>query len=155
MGIRNQPAEAGNLAALRLGILRFAAYRSWSVGNPDLLGWVAIDPAHAKHAAVRWLHVQGHDISVLANSIATVHELVRAGAGIGVMPCMIGDCDPSLARIGPIIDELTEQQYLVMHDDDRHRPPIRRLIERLTKIYHDNAPLLAGERPMRGAAMSS
>nr|WP_246053683.1 LysR substrate-binding domain-containing protein [Paracoccus hibiscisoli] len=116
---------------------------------------MAIDPAHAKHAAVRWLHVQGHDISVLANSIATVHELVRAGAGIGVMPCMIGDCDPSLARIGPIIDELTEQQYLVMHDDDRHRPPIRRLIERLTKIYHDNAPLLAGERPMRGAAMSS
>ncbi|WP_168217491.1 LysR family transcriptional regulator [Paracoccus liaowanqingii] len=155
LGIRNQPAGAGNLASLRLGILRFAAYRSWSVGNPDLLGWVAIDPAHAKHAAVQWLHAQGHDISVLANSIATVHDLVRAGAGIGVMPCMIGDCDPLLARVSPVIDELTEQQYLVMHDDDRHRPPIRRLIERLTKIYQDNGPLLAGERPMRGDAASS
>lgn len=70
------------------------------------------------------------------------------------MPCMIGDCDPSLARVGPIIEELTEQQYLVMHDDDRHRPPIRRLIERLTKIYHDNGPLLAGGRSMRGDASS-
>ncbi|TJZ90247.1 LysR family transcriptional regulator [Paracoccus gahaiensis] len=152
LGIRNRPAEGGNLASLSLGILRFAPYRSWSVGNPDLLGWVGIDPAHAKHAAVRWLHDQGHGISVLANSIATVHELVRSGAGIGVMPCMIGDCDSSLARIGPIIEELTEQQYLVMHDDDRHRSPIRRLIERLTKIYQDNGPLLAGDRPMRGSA---
>lgn len=45
--------EAGNLASLRLGILRFAPYRSWSVSNPDLLGWVAIEPDHAKHAAVQ------------------------------------------------------------------------------------------------------
>lgn len=150
LGIRNRPAESGNLASLRLGTLKFAPYRNWSTGSPDLLGWVAVDPQHANHTAVRWLHEQGHAISVLASSITTVHELVRAGAGIGVMPCMIGDADPSLCRTGSIIEELTEQQYLVMHDDDRQRSPIRRLIERLSKIYRDNAALLAGERPMRG-----
>lgn len=150
LGIRNRPAEAGNLASRKLGTLRFAPYRSWSAGNPDLLGWVALDPSFARHAAAHWLHDQGHAISVLATSIATVHDLVKAGAGIGVMPCMIGDCDPSLARVGPVIEDLTEQQYLVMHDDDRHRPAIRRLIGRITKIYDDNAPLLAGDRPMRG-----
>lgn len=154
LGIRNRPVESGNLASVKLGILKFAPYRNWSASNPDVLGWVAIDPKYANHAAVRWLHEQGHTISVLANSITTVHELVRAGAGIGVMPCMIGDCDPSLSRAGPIIEELTEQQYLVMHDDDRQRSPIRRLIERLAKIYQGNAPLLAGERPMRGGPIS-
>ena len=49
-----------------------------------------------------------------------------------------------------MIDELTETQHLVMHADDRHRPPLRRLIDRIVKIYRDNADLLAGERPLRG-----
>lgn len=152
LGIRNRPAEAGNLASRRLGTLRFAPYRSWSVPNPEQLGWVALDPAHARHPAAHWLHRQEYIIAVLASSVATVHELVRAGAGIGVMPCMIGDCDPSLCRAGPVIEDLTEQQYLVMHDDDRHRAPIRRLIERIAKIYTDNADLLSGQRPLRGEA---
>ena len=153
LGIRNRPAETGNLASRPLGTLRFAPYRSYSVSRPELLGWVAIDPAHARHPAAHWLHRQGHTISALASSAATVHTLVGAGAGIGVMPCMVGDSDPRLARAGPIIDELTEQQHLVMHDDDRHRPVMRRLIERIVAVYDDNADLLAGLRPLRGAAM--
>lgn len=150
LGIRNRPAEAGNLASRPLGTLRFAPYRSYSVSRPELLGWVAIDPAQARHPAARWLHRQNHPITVLASSVATVHMLVNAGAGIGVMPCMVGDSDPGLARAGPIVEELTEQQYLVMHADDRHRAPIRRLIERLAAVYDDNADLLAGLRPLRG-----
>ncbi|WP_322894417.1 MULTISPECIES: LysR family transcriptional regulator [unclassified Yoonia] len=150
LGIRNRAAEAGNIASLKLGTLRFAPYHSWSVPNPAQLGWVALDPVHAKHPAGVWLHRQDHVIAAMASTVATVHDLVRAGAGIGVMPCMIGDCDPSLSRAGPVIEDLTEQQYLVMHGDDRHRAPIRRLIERITKIYADNADLLSGQRPLRG-----
>lgn len=69
------------------------------------------------------------------------------------MPCMVGDSDPRLARAGPIIEDLTEQQHLVMHDDDRHRPVMRRLIDRIVAVYDDNADLLAGLRPLRGAAL--
>lgn len=150
LGIRNRPAEAGNLASRKLGVLRFAPYRSWSAARPELLDWVAMDPAHARHPGGRWVHAQGHRIAVMANSVATVHQLVRAGAGIGVMPCMFADTDPGLARAGPIIEELTESQHLVMHADDRHRPPLRRLIDRIVQVYADNADLLAGDRPLRG-----
>ena len=65
------------------------------------------------------------------------------------MPCMIADCDPTLTRAGPIIEELSESQYLVMHNDDRHRTPLRRLIDRIVKVYRDNASLLAGENALR------
>ncbi len=150
LGIRNRQPEAGNIASRKLGTLRFAPYRSWSVANPEQQGWVALDPVHARHPAGTWLHRQDHVITAVANSVSTLHELVRAGAGIGVIPCMIADCDPSLCRAGPLIEELTEQQYLVMHDDDRHRAPIRRLIERITTIYHDNRDLLSGQQPLRG-----
>lgn len=151
MGIRNRPAEAGNLASRPLGELRFAPYRSWSVPRPDLLDWVALDPAHARHPAARWLHDQGLPIGVQANSVATVHELVKAGAGIGIMPCLIADTDPALSRAGPVIEELTETQHLVMHADDRHLPHQRLLIQRLVQLYDDNGDLLAGNRPLRGA----
>lgn len=155
LGIRNRPAEGGNLASRRLGTLRFAPYRSWSAGNPELLGWVALDPAHARHAAARWVHRQDLRISVMAGTVATVHDLVRAGAGIGLIPCMIGDADPALARAGAPVEELTEEQYLVMHDDDRHRPMQRRVIERIVRIYKDEADLLAGARPLRGGPPSA
>lgn len=149
LAIRNRRPTSGNLASIPLATLRFAPFRSWSVPFPEQLGWVALDPAQARHPAAHWLHRQGHPISAMASSVATLHTLVRAGAGIGLMPCMAGDRDPMLTRAGNIVDDLTEQQYLVMHDDDRHRPPIRRLIARIVKLYSDHAPLLAGERPLR------
>ncbi|QPM91935.1 LysR family transcriptional regulator [Pseudooceanicola algae] len=149
LGIRNRSADSGNLATRRLGPLRFAPYCSYTVADPGTLDWVGMDPEHARHPAAHWLHEQDHRIGVLANSVATVHQLVKAGAGIGVMPCMIGDSDPALARAGPIIAALDEVQYLVMHADDRHRPVMRRLIERIVTLYRDNADLLAGERPLR------
>ncbi|MBY5972318.1 LysR family transcriptional regulator [Ferrimonas balearica] len=148
-GIRNRAPEAGNLASRPLGRLRFAPYRSHSLPGAEGLGWVAMDPDHARHPAARWLHEQDLPVAVLANSVATVHELVRAGAGIGVMPCMTGDRDPALTRAGPPIEALEETQHLVFHADDRHRPPLRRLITRLAALYRDNADLLAGHRPLR------
>lgn len=148
LGIRNKPAEGGNLASRPLGTLRFAPYCNVAV-NPAALGWVAVDRAFARHPAAKWLNSQGYEISVTASAVATVHALVRAGAGIGVMPCMIGDQDPQLRRAGPVIEELTEQQHLVMHADDRHHTPVRRVIDRLVQLYADNAALLAGDRPLR------
>jgi DNA-binding transcriptional LysR family regulator len=150
LGIRNRPPEAGNLAVRRLGTLCFAPYRSWAAARPELLDWVALDRSDARHPAAHWVHRQGHPIHALAASVATLHNLIRAGAGIGVMPCMIGDSDPVLTRAGPVIAELTEAQYLVVHNEDRHRPPLRRVIARLVAIYRTNADLLAGARALRG-----
>lgn len=145
LGIRNSPALSGNLASRKLGIVRFAPFRSRNAPRPELLEWVALDSGHAKHPAAQWVLEQGHPIHTMASRVSTVHQLTRSGAGIGLMPCFIGDCDPQLERAGPIIESLTENQYLVMHNDDRNRPPIRRLIERLLTLYRDNAPLLAGQ----------
>lgn len=151
IGIRNRSPDTGNLASRKLGTLRFAPYRSWNAPNPELLEWIAVDAANARHPAALWLHRQALPIRAFAGSVATVHALVRAGAGIGIMPCMFADCDPMLARAGPVIEELTETQYLVTHADDRSRSPIRRLCERLMTIYRDNAELLAGAKPLRPA----
>ncbi|MEM6712779.1 MAG: LysR family transcriptional regulator [Pseudomonadota bacterium] len=150
LGIRSRAATTGNVASRKLSDIRFAPYRSWSSSQPELLQWVAMDPDRARYAAARWIYEQGHPIRVIANSVATIYQLVKAGAGIGVMPCFIGDSDPGLARAGPIIEDLREEQHLVMHADDRHRPHIRQVIDRLFALYAENKDLLIGERALRG-----
>ncbi|WP_373355076.1 LysR family transcriptional regulator [Pseudoroseicyclus sp. CXY001] len=148
IGIRNRPAEEGNLASRRLQTLRFAPYRSRALPKDEPLDWVAIGHADARHPAAHWVLAQPDlQITAWANSVPTQRALVRAGAGIGVFPCMDGDRDPALTRAGPLIEELTEVQYLVAHDDDRHRPEVREVIERIAALCAAQAPLLAGERP--------
>ena len=150
LGIRNRPADATNLASRPLGCVAFAPYRSFAAAQAGTADWVALDPAHARHPAAKWVHAQGHPIRAMASSVATLGQLVRAGAGIGAMPCMVADTDPTLARAGPVIEALSEEVFLVMHNDDRHRAPLRRLIDRLVRVYGENADLLAGKRPLRG-----
>lgn len=149
IGIRNKPAESGSLASRKLQQLRFAPFRNrhrqWP-GEPD---WVAIDASNARHPAAHWVLARDDiAISAWANSAATLHDMIRGGAGIGVMPCFIGDQDPVLMRAGGLIEDLTETQWLVMHDDDRHRREVRMVIERITTLFSDHAALLAGERPL-------
>ncbi|MDF1872896.1 LysR family transcriptional regulator [Vannielia sp.] len=150
IGIRNSPPESGNLASRPLQTLRFAPFRNRHAAPPA--GWVAVEAAHARHPAALWVLAQELPVSAWATSVATVHELVRGGAGIGVMPCLLGDADPSLTRAGPLIDTLTERQHLITHNDDRHRPELRELSRRLAALFARNAPLLAGERPMAEGA---
>lgn len=155
IGIRNQPAESGNLASRKLQLLRFAPfqnrYRQWP-GEP---GWVALDASSARHPAAHWVLARD-DISICAwaNSAATLRDMVRGGAGIGVMPCFIGDRDPALIRAGGLIEELTETQWLVMHDDDRHRTEMRMAIDRIVTLFVDHAALFAGDRPLSNEALT-
>jgi hypothetical protein len=65
-----------------------------------------------------------------------------------VLPCFAGDRDPLLERAGDEIAELREDQWLVMHNDDRHRPDVRTVIERLVALVTAHAALFAGERPI-------
>lgn len=150
LAIRNQPAQGNNLASRSLGPLAFAPFCSVRQPQREALSWVAMEPARATYPAARWVHDSGHRVGVVAGSVSTLYQLVRAGAGIGVMPCMIGDCDPALVRAGEAIDALEGRQHLVMHNDERNRGPVRRVIERVVRVYEANADLLSGQRPMRG-----
>lgn len=153
IGIRNAPPTSGNLASKPLETLRFAPFCNRHMPESDVPGWVAVDADNAVHPAARWVLAQEEiEVVAWASSVATMHELIRGCAGIGVMPCFIGDADPRLARAGPVIEPLTERQHIVTHNDDRHRPEIREVCRRISALFAAHAPLLAGERPLSGVA---
>ena len=78
----------------------------------------------------------------------TLYDLIRSGAGKGVIPCFAGDRDALLERAGSEIADLRHRQWIVMHNDDRHRREVRTVIERMAALFGAHAPLFSGARPM-------
>jgi DNA-binding transcriptional LysR family regulator len=149
IGVRNAPAEGANLAQRRTVTVAFAPFRSRShmLGGRD--DWVAIAPEDAATRSARWQNAQPNlTVAAWANTPRTLHDLIRSGVGKGVLPCFAGDRDPDLERAGDEIAELREGQWLVMHNDDRHRPDVRTVIERMAALIAAHAALFAGERPI-------
>lgn len=71
-------------------------------------------------------------------------DLVKAGAGVGVLPCFIGDRDSGFLGAGHVIDELSHDLWIVLHDDERGREFVRTVADRLSALLAANAPLFCG-----------
>ena len=149
IGIRNGPAEGANLASRRTVPVAHAPFRARNQPSGGRDDWVAITPEDAIAWSSRWLNAQP-DIVVVAwaNTPRTLYDLIRSGVGKSILPCFAGDRDPLLERAGDEVAELREYQWLVMHNDDRHRPDVRTVIERIVSLVSAHAALFAGERPI-------
>jgi DNA-binding transcriptional LysR family regulator len=76
----------------------------------------------------RWLAAQrqGRLPELRCSRSMLIMDGVRAGAGLGILPCMAGDEDPALQRLTPTIGDLSGQPlYLVVHRELRGVPRVR------------------------------
>jgi DNA-binding transcriptional LysR family regulator len=148
IGIRSErPTEAG-LAARKVGEVAHAIYSGQKLVNGVAAGlFVGVTGEAATVASARWMMAHhGDRIGVSGNDTRSVRDLVASGAGLGVFPCFAGDDDPALVRVAPPIAELTTEQWLVMHHEERHQRPVREVASRIVALLRANAPLFRGER---------
>ncbi len=129
------------------GTRRFAQRSDGSAESLKALPWVGFDeehtymPGHAWQTALlgeRRPEVRTSDGIVLANAI-------RGGNGIGVLPCFLGDGDPALVRLTPIIEEASTEQWLLVHQDLRQVPRIRIVMDALTLLFQSSRAQCEGE----------
>ncbi|RFB98222.1 LysR family transcriptional regulator [Rhizobium leguminosarum bv. trifolii] len=150
IGIRAFEPEEANLAARRLGEVAYAVYIRRNAAETDER-WIAVAEEEAISAYLRWPHAHAAaGIVATVNRPRSLPDLVRAGAGKTVLPCFVGDLDPQLQRLGGELPELRHAQWIVMNAEDRHRPEIRTVADRMTKLIRSYADLFAGKRPSRG-----
>lgn len=83
--------------------------------------------------STRWTHnnISSKDIAYKVNNSKNSLDLALEGKGIALLPTFIGDTQPSLQRIGNIVEELGHDQWLVTHHEDRYLPEVRKLIQRI------------------------
>jgi DNA-binding transcriptional LysR family regulator len=149
IGIRSHKPEGANLAARRTGHVAHGVFQSRSLKHATNIGWVSMLPEDSSTAALRWTQKQPRpEIVAWASTPRTLYDLIAAGVGKGVLPCFAGDRDPRLERIGKALPELHQEQWLVVHNDDRNRGDVRTALDRVGALLNDYATLFSGGRPM-------
>ena len=142
----------GRLIRTRLGSLLPAIYgaRPYVEAHPDAktearwrrCAWVAYDVPHESFRSMAWLAQRLADRTprVRANRIGLQIEAIRAGAGLGILPCFVGDTDPALVRVTAPIGELEADYWLLVHPDLRAVPRVRRVIEWIRMVFKEPRP---------------
>jgi DNA-binding transcriptional LysR family regulator len=145
IGLRAHEPDEPNLAARFISEVAYAPYRRRN--GADFDRWIAVDEAEAHSAYLQWPHRQKSSaIVATVNRPRSLLDLVRAGAGIAVLPCFIGDHDSQLERAGEEIVALRHRQWLATHNDDRSRREIRLVADRLGRLLKAHADLFGGRR---------
>lgn len=80
--------------------------------------------------------------SLASSSINVQHALVSAGAGIGILPCFIGEQDPSLVRVLDAEVAVTRSFWRVVHRDVAKLARVRAFLGWLDNIVAANRELL-------------
>ena len=83
---------------------------------------------------------------VRASRVALQLEAIRAGAGLGILPCFVGDADPSLVQVTPRIEELVADYWLLVHPDLRAVPRVRRVADWIRAVFREERVALHGAR---------
>ena len=147
IGIRSERPTEANLAGRKIGTVAHAIYSGRHLINGIEAGlFVGTTGEAANIASSRWLMAHhGDRVTIRGNDPHSVKEMVAAGAGLSVFPCFVGDSDTRLVRPARIITELTTEQWLVSHHEERHRPEVRRVADRITALMKTHGALFRGE----------
>ena len=151
IGIRNERPTEQWLAGRQCGKVAYAIYSGRHLINGIAAGlFVGVTGNGANVPSSRWLQAHhGDRIAVRGNNPHSVRELVAAGAGLSVFPCFVGDSDARLIRVAAPIAELETDQWIVTHHEERHSPPVRKVVDRIAALMRAHQPLFRGKNPIR------
>lgn len=71
-------------------------------------------------------------------------EAVRAGMGVSLLPCFLGDADPSLTRVPGSPVRHIGDVWLLTHSDTRRTKRVRLLCDAVRKVIEEHKDRLAG-----------
>lgn len=83
-------------------------------------------------------------VQLRSSSINAQYRALSGGAGIGVLPCFIGDSDPALQRILPDM-LITRQFWIVTHRDTNSLTRVRLGKEWIEQVIRAERGLILGE----------
>jgi DNA-binding transcriptional LysR family regulator len=111
-----------------------------------LIGWV--EPAGVR--AAEWLDAlaPAAAFAYRTNSLVNQLQAAKAGIGLAVLPCYLGDPEPGLARAlpGPI-PELARELWIVTHADLKRTARVRAFFDAVGDGLAAQRPLFEGREP--------
>jgi DNA-binding transcriptional LysR family regulator len=148
--------ESPELIVRKLGTLSYAVYGSenYVENHPSARGqgrysactWVSFDDDHTYFPGHTWLreNLNNRPAAVRVNNGLVLHDAVRKGAGLGVLPCFAGDADPSLVRLTPPLNGIESDMHIIVHPDLRQLPNVRAVMDEVIRLFKQETARLSG-----------
>lgn len=149
-----RPPEAGNLSVRKIGRIAFTLYaareyldqqgmsRSVSL---ERLAFIALRHDRSSRQSC-WLdRIAGEaPMRVRLDDVHLRVEAVRRGLGVTLLPCFVGDAEPSFCRLLAPPPELAEDVFLLVHQDLRNLPALAAVGLALVGLFRKEAAALLG-----------
>jgi DNA-binding transcriptional LysR family regulator len=161
--IREEVPNLASLVTRRLGRVAHAVYAGIDIEIGEVtdnalrgMPWCGFDDAHTYMPGQGWtLELLGQARpTVRVNNWLTLVELIRKGVGLAVLPCHLGDEDPLLRRVGAVLENVTVDQWLLVHRDVRALARVRAVMNALIRLFHDKQVLIEGRTQVAPTAAS-
>jgi DNA-binding transcriptional LysR family regulator len=157
--IRHGLPARGHLVRVGLGTMGAAIYGAKDLVEAEPAArtdarwrscpWVAYDAPHEYFRTMAWLaeRIGDRRPRVRASRFALQLEAICAGAGLGILPCFVGDTDPALVRLTAPVAELAADQWLLVHPDLKGVSRVRLMMEWIRVTFRESKSALEGQRP--------
>jgi DNA-binding transcriptional LysR family regulator len=124
--------------------------RDVTIKNLGVVPWVAGDDSFAHLDSSKWLRAQGLESATVirTSSYVNLFNLIKNGAGLGVLSCYMGDLEPSLCRLMPPPKEWRSDLWLLTRAELRNVPRIKRLFDAIYDGTRSMVPLFEGQAPI-------
>jgi DNA-binding transcriptional LysR family regulator len=115
-----------------------------ALADQPLIGW---EEGVAGVAAADWLAAVVPASAVVFRTSSLVNQLVavRAGIGLAVLPCYLGDAEPDLSRAFPKpLPDLATELWIVTHTDLKKTARVRAFFDVVADAIGADRPLIEG-----------
>ena len=85
-------------------------------------------------------------VSARSNSLANLVSALKAGLGVAMLPCLIGDADTELVRCLPPIKEVDSEMWMIVREDVKSAPHVRAFADFFGAQIQKMRAQLAGEQ---------
>lgn len=108
--------------------------------------WLAWDVAAEARLTAAWMrqHVPQAHIVCRYDMAVALHAAVRAGLGLGFLPCAYADDDPALRRLRPVEPDFGMDVWVLTHPDLRGTARVRAFLEHAAAHFGARRKAYAG-----------
>jgi DNA-binding transcriptional LysR family regulator len=149
IAVRPAPRLPDDLAGEAVAQLGFALYAP--ADRPDAGRWLGLSGSLTRSPAAEWMRrlAAGQALAGAADSFVVLREMVAAGQGRSVLPCVLGDADPRLVRIDSGGERVSVPVWVACHADLADAPRLAAVRRRLGAALRADAARLLGDGGFR------
>ena len=114
---------------------------------PESVTWIGWDDSTRHPRWVRATTIPNAPVRGRMNNAMVQLAAAKAGMGLAMLPCFMGDTEPELRRVPPGRPETAWDIWILTHEDLRATARVRAFMDFMAAAFLDHRDLLEGRRP--------